>query len=168
MEDENQAEENNVLNNKVKGADPNRYTPQYEGYWEEYENPYWIEDDWDNVEGHSLYWELQRNGAEAARVVAKELKEKNWENIQAYQGFPNKYRDMAIYLTQEERQKFLYTVSATMSDNIVIVLIGLTEENRVGEICSVFYGGRHDPREYGDKEIYDAFDTKIWSLQYAY
>ena len=165
---ENSSEENNVLNNKVVSADPNRNTPQYEGYLDDYKNPYRIEGDLDNVEGHSLYWELQRDGAEAARIVAKELKEKNWENIQADQGFPNKYRDMAIYLTQEERKKFLYTVSATMSDNMVIVLIGVTEENRTGEICSVFYAGRHDPREYGDKEIYDAFDPKIWSLQYAY
>ncbi len=86
------------------------YTPTREYYREknEYKNPYYYQSQDEGTPKSELYWDLQRRGIIARNKIAKELSDKNWDNIVTYSDYPYEFFERGFELLDKERKPFLH------------------------------------------------------------
>ena len=142
----------------------------------EYTNPYSYTRDENGTPKADLYWQLKRNSIVLINKVASELADKRWEHINFEYGFPDRYHDMAEWISESEKNSFLCCVEGKILEDTVYVIVTLvfSEDNPEGQISRVIYtskGGRgwnHKSAGYGDLEIVDAYNFKLWQNMTAY
>ena len=119
--------------------------------------------------------EWDKNAVYACNRIVSEMADKNWGNIKVFKGVPERYCDLFEHdLTAEEKEIYLYSIvgyvdMCTPEPIDMIVVLAFSENNPYGEVIHIEYEPVFrgwEPEE--ENVIYDAFDTKIWSLQYSY
>lgn len=141
-----------------------------------YENPYMSNRDESDTSDYELYWELRKNGIDILANVCRDMSEKHWENIKSKEGFIEDFCDYGVYPTEEEKEKFLFTVTGSVDclgqSLNVMVIIALSEDNPQGEISRVLYPGtrewHHVSYGYDETEIVDAYNVDFWKCMTAY
>lgn len=142
----------------------------------EYTSPYLYTREEIETPKYDLYWQLERNAIILINKVACELADKRWEHINFERGFPDRYHGMAEWISETEKNSHLYCVEGKILEDTVYVIVTLvfSEDNPEGQISRVIYtskGGRgwnHKSAGYGDLEIVDAYNFKLWQNMTAY
>lgn len=141
-----------------------------------YENPYMFNQTEDDISSYELYWTLRKNGIGLLANICKEMSEKHWKNIKSKEGFIEDFCNYGVYPTQEEKEKFLFTVTGSVDclgePLDIMVIIALSEDNPTGEISRVLYPGTREWYQvsygYDKTEIVDAYNVDFWNCMTAY
>lgn len=116
-----------------------------------------------------LYFKLLNNVADTMPIIAKAISDKGWDNIVCEEGFPDKYFNWGVYMTEEEENAPLTCVVQGNMDymNIIIPVI-FTSEYPYGKVTRVIYAGSRHCVESEEMEILDPFRRETWAQDFSY